>query len=118
MSVADAMKYYPDELAQGNVEFFSGRTALGNTANITGGLAAPGTSVSAEHAQQAGSRTGVPWAQWQRKYHTASSGAGGQVTVNLSQEARQLLKLMPSVNDPATAQGQPAANPYPQQASR
>jgi len=125
MSVSDAMKYYPNELAQGNVQFFdqSGKL-LGGTAGFTGGLTAPSRDVTAEEKQQAGSRTGEAMSLWQRQHPQAFAGSGqmgakvGNVTVDLTQEAKQLLKLLPSVNDQAAAQGFPSANPAVAQSSR
>jgi hypothetical protein len=122
MSIADAMKYYPNELAAGNVEFYdsSGR-AVGDTSNITHGLINSGANVSAEQKQKPGSNLGVSASKYTADHKSAQvkpAGGGGSVTVSLSAEAQQLLKLLPSNNDQAAATSQVPANPWPSQASR
>lgn len=116
MSIADAMKYYPEELAAGNVEFYnSSGQAIGNTSAITHGLTNPYAKAAAESAQSAGSDLGVSLSQYQRT-HTNSQvtpqGGGQAVTVTLSSEAKQLLKLLPGNNDQAAASSQVPSNPY------
>jgi hypothetical protein len=124
MSVAEAMKFYPNELAQGNVQFFDyqGKESKGTTASLTGGLTSPGTSTTAEEHQRIGSGLGVPMAAWRQHHQQAFQGPPGvraqRVTVDLTQEARQILKLLPGVNDQAAAQASPAANPYVASPSR
>jgi hypothetical protein len=124
MSLTDAMKYYPNELAAGNVQFFSGNTYLGSTASITQGLVNAGAPVTGEEAQKAGANLGQSLAAWRRQHPHVSnlppgrSSTVGNVTVNLSNEAAQLLKLLPSNNDQAAAQSSPPANPYVASPSR
>lgn len=120
MSIADAMKYYPNELAAGNVEFYgSNGQAMGTTSAITHGLTNASANVTAEEKQKAGSKLGVTAAAWEKAHPAAASAGGGQAfTINLSAEAKQLLKLLPSNNDQAAATSQVPANPWPSQASR
>lgn len=121
MSIADAMKYYPNELASGSVQFYtSGGQSLGSTANITHGLVNASASVAAEEKQRAGSNAGVTSAAWAKAHpNSVTPAAGGQaVTVSLSAEAAQLLKLLPSNSDTAAATSTVPANPYASQASR
>lgn len=121
MSIADAMKYYPNELASGQVEFFSSSgQALGNTGGLTHGLINPAANVAAEEKQKAGSNAGVTSAAWFKAHPGAVTPAGGgqAVTITLSNEAQQLLKLLPSNNDQAAATSTVPANPWPGQASR
>lgn len=120
MSMADAMKYYPNELASGNVEFYnkSGK-AIGNTSSITQGLVNAGANVSGEEKQKAGSKVGVTASAWEKAHPSAKTAGGGQaVTISLSSEAQQLLKLLPSNNDQAAATSTVPYNPNPSQASR
>jgi hypothetical protein len=117
MSIADAMKYYPDELQAGNVQFYGANgQSIGNTAALTGGLVNTGASTAAEQKQKAGSTLGMSLSAWQ-KAHPASSG---QVTnvFDLSSDAKQLLKLLPGNNDQAAATSTVPANTYAAQASR
>lgn len=122
MSLAQAMQYYPNELASGNVEFYnSSGQAVGNTGAITRGLANPNASVSAEEKQAAGSNAGQALAAFEKAHaasQTVPQGNGNSVTVTLSQEAQQLLKLLPANNDQAAATSSVPANPYVAQASR
>jgi hypothetical protein len=122
MSIADAMKYYPEELAAGNVEFFnqSGQ-AMGNTAAVTHGLTNPYAPVGGEEKQAAGANLGVSasaWAAAHKGSQAVPAGGGQSVQITLSTEAQQLLKLLPSNYDQAAAQSQVPANPWSSQASR
>jgi hypothetical protein len=117
MSIGDAMKYYPQELAAGNVQFYGANgQSIGNTAALTGGLVNTGASTAAEQKQKAGSTLGTSLSAWQ-KAHPASSG---QVTnvFDLSADAKMLLKLLPGNNDQAAASSTVPANTYASQASR
>lgn len=121
MSLADAMKYYPNELAAGNVEFYSGSgQALGGTSSLTHGLINSSASIASEEKQKAGSNLGVTASAYEKAHpNTAAPAGGGQaVTISLSNEAQQLLKLLPSNNDVAAATSQVPSNPWPAQASR
>jgi len=117
MSIGDAMKYYPQELAAGNVQFYGANgAAMGNTAALTGGLVNTGASTAAEQKQKAGSTLGTSLAAWQ-KAHPASSGQVRNV-FDLSADAKQLLKLLPGNHDQAAATSTVPANTYASQASR
>jgi hypothetical protein len=120
MSVADAMKYYPNELASGNVQFYKpGGQVLGNTSSVTQGLINTQANVSGEEKQKAGSGSGVTLGAWEKAHPSASTTPGTQaVTISLSAEAQQLLKLLPSNNDQAAATSTVPANTSATQASR
>lgn len=122
MSMADAMKYYPNELASGNVEFYdSSGKAIGGTAALTNGLINTGAKTAAEQKQKAGSGLGTPLSKYLAQHQASQSAAaasGQAVTVGLSAEAQQLLKLLPSNSDAAAASSTVPANPYASQASR
>ena len=121
MSIGDAMKYYPNELASGNAEFYgSGGQAMGSTSAITHGLVNASASVAAEEKQRAGSNVGVTSAAWAKAHPGSITPAGGgqAVTISLSAQAAQLLKLLPANNDQAAATSSVPANPWPSQASR
>lgn len=116
MSIGDAMKYYPDELMAGNVEFFDASgNALGNTGSLTGGLVNAGANTSGEQRQKAGSKLGQSLSSYLKSDPNASST---KVSIDLSAEAKKLLKLLPSVSNQAAASSTVPANNYPHQASR
>jgi hypothetical protein len=118
MSMAQAMQYYPNELAAGNVEFYnSAGKALGNTSAVTGGLVNAGANTAGEVKQKAGSTLGKTLSSYLATDKNASSGQTN-VTVSLSTEAQQLLKLLPSTSDQAAATSTVPANTYATQASR
>lgn len=118
MSVADAMKYYPNELAAGNVEFYnSSGQALGDTSGLTHGLTNASANVKAEQKQNAGSNLGVAAS----KFHVntvAPAGGGTAGVFDLTPAAQQLLKLLPANNDQAAATSQVPAITSSSQASR
>jgi hypothetical protein len=125
MSLSAAMKFYPDELMAGNVEFYDSKgKVLGNTSALTHGLVDPSVSTSAEMGQKAGANQGLSWAKWVKQHpgfsatpgHGQAGGASYMVT--LSSEARQLLKLLPGSYDTSAAMGTIPANAWAAQASR
>lgn len=119
MSFADAMKFYPDEMEAGNVQFYNAKgVAIGDTSSVTHGLTDPAASTAEEEKQAAGSMHGLSMAKWSKGHPQKPSGAGGNVTVSLTQEAAQLLKLLPSNNDAAAASSTVPANTSATQASR
>jgi hypothetical protein len=121
MSMADAMKYYPNELQAGQVEFYnkSGK-AIGDTSSITHGLINAGASVTGEEEAKAGSNKGVTASKYNSSHSGSQQVGSGKssVTVSLSSEAQQLLKLLPTNSDTAAASSQVPANYYTSQASR
>jgi hypothetical protein len=119
MEFGAAMKYYPNELASGNATF-RGSTVSGSVSGITGGLADTGLSTAAEMQQRAGSNLGTPLAAYNAKTSGASQGGmgGTSVKVDLTNEAKQLLKLLPSNTSGAAAAGTVPTNPNAGSASR
>jgi hypothetical protein len=114
MSFADAMQYYPQELQQGNVDFYSASGQnLGNVGGFTGGLVNQGASVASELKQKAGSNLGTSLAQFQK---SNPSVTGGGVTIGLTQEAQQLVTMLHG--NTAAAQGAVPAASYIASASR
>lgn len=119
MSISDAMKYYPDELQSGNVQFYSSSgQALGSTSNITQGLTNTGANTAGEQKQKAGSTLGQSLAAFQKAHPAATAASKTNVSIDLSAEAKQLLKLLPSTSDQAAATSTVPANTYASQASR
>jgi hypothetical protein len=119
MSMADAMKYYPQELQAGSVQFYgaSGQ-ALGNTSALTGGLVNAGASTAGEVKQKAGSTLGTTLSAYQKAHPAPPSGGAISGIFSLTAEAAQLLKLLPSTSNQAAATSTVPANTYATQASR
>jgi len=128
MSFADAMKYYPDEMEAGNVQFYdkSGKN-LGSTGAFTQGLLDSSAQAGAntEQAGGAGANAGQSLSQFQKTHGITPSAAalsqgsgGGNMTVDLTSEAKQLLKLLPSNSDNAAAAATVPSNPNVTSASR
>jgi hypothetical protein len=128
MSLADAMKYYPDELEAGQVQFYSSSGQnLGSTGSFTQGLldSSAQAGANAEAAGGAGANAGQSLAQFQKQHGitpsaaaVSQSGGGGSMTVGLTNEAKQLLKLLPSNSDNAAAAATVPANPNVSSTSR
>lgn len=120
MSVAQAMKFYPNELAKGDVDFYnSSGKMIGGTANLTNGLVASGANVAGEESQRAGSKQGLSISSWQKSHPNSTQLNGGNhaVVVTLSQEAAQLLKLV-NAQQQAAASGTVPSVPWNTSASR
>jgi hypothetical protein len=118
MSLTDAMRYYPNELAQGSAVVRTGAEAGQSVSQVAGGLTDPSANAAGEMQQRAGSSLGQSLSAFNRAHPSQGSGSGRAVTVTLSTEARQLLKLLPSNTNSAAATGQVPVNPYSSAASR
>jgi hypothetical protein len=117
VSFADAIKDFPNELAAGDVTFVDGPQSGRSVSDLTGGNVDTTRDTSSEMQSATGAKVGQSLSDWQKK-HPDKSGGGGKVTVDLTTEAKRLLQLLPSNNNPAAASGAPPQNPYPSQASR
>jgi hypothetical protein len=120
MSMSQAMKFYPNELAKGDVNFYdSSGKLLGDTASLTNGLTASGANVSGEMAQRAGSKQGLSMSNWQRSHPNSTQLNNGNhaVVVTLSAEAAQLLKLV-NAQQQSSASGTVPSVPWNSAASR
>jgi hypothetical protein len=116
MSFSQAMQFYPNELEQGDVQFYSASGQnMGTTSNLTQGLTDPSANVNSEQSSASGSNVGVSLSQFQKSSGQAS---GGGQSVDLTPDAKKLLKLLPSNSDNAAAAGSPPANPLPASSSR
>jgi len=122
MSLADAMRYYPNELEAGQVEFYNSKgAAIGDTSAITHGLINSGAQTAQEEKRKDPAKLGTTLAQFQKSHPGTSvtpAGGGRAVTVGLTNDAQKLLKLLPDNYDEAAATSSAPANPWPSQASR
>lgn len=120
MSFADAMKYFPNELAAGKATFVSGKEKGKTTADLLGGGNIDATrDYKSELTSPQGAKAGVSAQEYAKKHPSKDTGPGPQkVTVDLTTEAKRLLYLLPSTNNESQATGLPPFNPYSSQASR
>lgn len=121
MSFSDAMKYYPNELASGKVQFVSGKEKGKTTADVVGSQNVdPTRDVSKELTSSAGAKAGTTADDYFKKHPGDKGGSTPtqKVTVDLTTEAKQLLQLLPKTNNESSATGYPPYNSYPSQASR
>lgn len=122
MSFEDAMKYYPNEMEAGDVQFYNKEGQnLGSTGTLTQGLIDPTANVKGEEAAKGpGAKAGVSLSEYQKKASRTGTAQGepGGVTVDLTNEAKQLLKLLPANSDNAAAAATAPQNPYSTSPSR
>lgn len=118
VSFADAMKYFPEELASGNAMFVDGPDAGRRPQDITGGAVDTSRSTTSELTSNAGGKVGQSLADWQKANPTKKNAISGNVTVDLTPEAKRLLQLLPSNNNPAAGAATVPQNPNAQYGSR
>lgn len=120
MSFADAMKYFPNELAAGKATFVSGKEKGKTTADLLGGGNIDASrDYKSELTNPQGAKAGVSAQEYAKKHPSKDTGPGPQkVTVDLTTEAKRLLYLLPSTNNESQATGLPPYNPNSAQGSR
>lgn len=115
VSFADAMRLYPNELASGKVTIMTGKQAGRTTSDIVGGNVDPNRDVRSELQRVQGETL----SHWEKK-HGKTKGQGdtgsARVTIDLSEEAKRVFKVVGQNESAAT--GYPPYNPNPSQASR
>jgi hypothetical protein len=127
MSLSDAIKNHPNELSSGSVEFVSG-DEKGKTVQDLLGTGSVNTSADwTTEASKSSGKTGQSLSDWEKKnpddastFGTGTStGSNGQVVVDLTDAAKQLLKIS-SATGIAGANGEaaPPLNSYNYNASR
>jgi hypothetical protein len=113
MSFAQAMQYYPNEMAAGDVEFYNSQgQALGGTQSFTQGLVNASAPVGPEESGKAGAAAGMSWSQYSKKY-----GIRNAPQLDLTDDAKKLVKLL-SPGDKAAASATVPAPPYVASPSR
>jgi hypothetical protein len=118
MSMTDARRYSPNEIAAGQATVRTGSQAGNSVSQITQGLTDPNANTAGEMQQRAGSNLGQTLAAYNKAHPAQASGGGQAVTVTLSTEAKQLLKLLPSNSNSAASSGTVPVNPNASSASR
>lgn len=118
VSFADAMKYFPNELAGGNAVFVDGPQAGRSSKEMAGGMADTSRDTKGEMTSDKGGSVGQSYNDWLKKHPNKGGSQSGNVTVDLSAEAKKLLQLLPSNNNPAAGAATVPTNPYPQYGSR
>lgn len=117
LSFEDAMKQFPNEIASGKAVFVDGDYAGKNVQQITGDVDA-NRNVSGELKKT--TKSGEALKDWQ-KDHPGTAGGGakqGRVTVDLTNEAKKLLQLLPNRNNGAANQATVPQNPNAANGSR
>lgn len=122
VSLEDAMKLFPNELATGKVTIATGDQAGKTIADVVGGNVDTGRDTRSELTNKAGQKAGQSLSDYEKKHGKVKGdtnpAATQHVTVDLTTEAKQLLQLLPSTNSQSSATGYPPYNQYPSQASR
>jgi len=119
MDINDAIRYYPAEVEAGQVEFYNAAGQNVGASTLTGGHTDPtaAAAAAAEASQKGpGAQAGVTISQWQKKTGRTGTAQGGDatqgVTVDLTPEAAQLLKILPTNADQAAASSTAPSYPY------
>ena len=121
VSFEEAMKLFPNELAAGNVQIVTGDQAGKSISDLLNGNIDPSRKVGGELTGAAQGKAGQSLEDYEKKHGKIKgqeNAAAGKVTVDLTEEAKRLLQLLPSTNNQANATGYPPYNSYPNQASR
>lgn len=126
MSLADAIKSHPKELSSGEATFVSGDESGKSVSDLLGtGSIDTGADWTSEAAKSSG-KTGTSLSAWQKAHKNDStvgngsgSGANGKVVVDLTDAAKQLLKVSSATGIAgANGEGAPPLNSYNWNASR
>lgn len=124
VSLAEAMKLFPNELARGDVQLVSGSQSGQLVSDIIGGNVDATRDVKGELTNADGTKVGQSLKEYQaHDYKDYPGKKGNQVSdtlvkVDLTTEAKQLLQLLPSINNQSSATGYPPYNPNATQGSR
>lgn len=109
VSLADAIKYFPNEIAAGKVQFVDG-SAKGKSVQDLAGMVDSTRSYSAESTSATGSKIGVAASDFGKSVGTATQVLG------LTPEASALVKILPQTS--SAGAGTPPVNPNGLTASR
>lgn len=122
VSFEEAMRLFPNELASGKVQIVTGDQAGKSTSDIVGGNVDPTRDTRGELTGEGQQKAGQSLSDYEKKHGKIKSPGGDvvdkRVTVDLTEEAKKLLQLLPSTNNQSSATGYPPFNSNAQQGSR
>lgn len=126
MSLSDAIKQHPEEISSGSVEFVSGDEKGKTVSDVVGSGSVDSTANWNSEATKSSGKTGSSLSSWQKDHPGDSTtatgsgtGANGKVVVDLTDAAKQLLKVSSATGIAgANAEGAPPLNSYNWNASR
>jgi hypothetical protein len=126
MSLSDAIKQHPEELSSGSVEFVSGSEKGKTVSDLLGSGSVDTTADWQSEATKSSGKTGKSLGSWQKDHPNDSTfgsgtgtGANGTVVVDLTDAAKQLLKVSSATGIAgANGEGAPPLNSYNWNASR
>ncbi len=126
MSLSDAIKSHSTELSSGSVSFVSGSEKGQSVADVVGTGSVNSSADWTGEASKSSGKTGESLTSWQKDHKTDSTagtgsgaGANGKVVVDLSDAAKQLLKISSASGIAgANGEGAPPLNSYNWNASR
>lgn len=126
MSLAEAIASHPGELSAGAVQFVSGSKKGQSVSDIVGASNVDTTADWSSEASKSSGKTGSSLSSWQKGHPTESTagtgsgtGANGKVVVDLSDAAKQLLKISSTTGIAgAYGEGAPPLNTFNWNASR
>lgn len=122
VSFEEAMRLFPNELASGKVQIVTGDQAGKSTSDIIGGNADPNRDTKGELTGDNQQKAGQSLSDYEKKHGKIKGSDDGlvkqRVTVDLTEEAKRLLQLLPSTNNQSSATGYPPYNPNSAQGSR
>lgn len=126
MSLSDAIKEHPQEISSGSVQFVAGDEKGKTVSDIVGSGSVNLNANWQSEAAKSSSRTGQSLSSWQKDNRVKSTagtgtgtGANGKVVVDLTDAAKQLLKVSSATGIAgANGEGAPPLNSYNWNASR
>lgn len=120
VSLEEAMRLFPNELAKGDVQFIDGDQAGKSVSQVVNGQVDANRDISKELTNVEGQKIGQTPEEYEKNYGPIKKPGGGdvvnqRVTVGLTDEAKRLLTVL---NDQSSATGYPPFNSNAQQGSR
>jgi hypothetical protein len=120
VSLEEAMRLFPNELAKGDVQFIDGDQAGKSVSQVVNGQVDANRDISKEMTNVEGQKIGQTPEEYEKNYGPIKKAGGGdvvnqRVTVGLTDEAKRLLTVL---SDQPSATGYPPFNTNSSQGSR
>ena len=120
VSLEEAMRLFPNQLAKGEVQFVDGDQAGKSVSQVVNGQVDATRKINDELANPEGQKIGQTPEEYEKNYGPIKKAGGGdvvnqRVTVGLTEEAKRLFTVL---NDQSSATGYPPFNPNSSQGSR